>query len=540
MVDALLQSVLKAGPARLFAAFGLLAMAAAVLFALFGFMGREEKALLFSEIDAAEAGQIVDRLDQASIPYDLRGDGTAIYVPRSKVASARLMLAGDGLPSRGSIGYELFDRTDALGATQFMQNLNRVRALEGELARTIVSLDGVAGARVHLVLPERQLFERDRQEPSASIVLKLSGAPLNAEQVRAVRNLVSGATPGLPPERVTILDERGRLLAAGDEAAEAAGGVGDADERRRAVEERIRSTVLDIVEGVVGPGRARVQVTAEMDFNRITEASERFDPDGRVVRSTSSSEEKTSSSESVGGAASASGNVPDGTDTEGAGADGEASERSEETVNYEISKTTRTEVIEGGRVKRLSVAVAVDGVAGAPAEGGGDSPWAPRDPAELERITALVRSAVGYDAERGDTVEVVNVRFAQPETQGTEATKPSPFDPSKIEPMRVAELAAALIAALALIIFVVRPLIKGLLGQAAPALPPPAPAAALAAAGAPALAAPERDPFAEAGVDIAQFNGSVRASSVRKVAEVVQANPDQSVTILRDWLSTGT
>ncbi len=541
-MNGLLQSLMKIGPARLFAAFGLTAALAALLFGLIGFMGGERKALLFSDLDPAEAGRIVERLDQANIKYDLRGDGTSIFVSRAKVASARLMLAADGLPIRGGVGYELFDTTSALGQTQFMQDINRLRALEGELARTIISLDAVTSARVHLVLPERKLFERDKQQPSASIVLKLVGGPLSQEQIRAVRNLVAGAVPDLHPEKVTVLDESGKLLAAA-EADGAVAAAGLADERKNAVEERIRRTVLDLVEGVVGVGGARVQVAADMDFNRITEASERYDPDGRVVRSTNSVEDKSSEADRAGGPASASGNLPDGSASDG-GAGGAGSERTEEIVNYEISRTTRTETIEGGRLKRLSVAVAVDGVT-TPGASGQPPQWAARDPAELQRITALVRSAVGFNAERGDTVEVVGVRLARADIAGSQASDPKGFNLAGIDPLRIGEIGAALIAALALIIFVLRPLVSGGAPKALKAakkgepamIAPPVGMMAPEGFGEMTMAQQQHEAAVDAGVDIAQFSGTVRASSVRKVADVVQAYPEQSATIVREWLA---
>jgi len=526
-----MQSLQKVGPLRIVAGFAALALAAALLFGLVSF-SREDKALLFAELDTAEAGRIVQRLEQEAVPYDLRGDGTVIMVPRSRVAEVRLMLAADGLPSRGSVGYELFDEADPLGQTQFQQDINRLRALEGELARTIVSLDAVSSARVHLVLPERRLFERDRQDPSASILLKLSGGDIPSETVRAIRNLVAGAVPGLSPGKVTILDENGKLLAAEEDETTPGAIAGAIEERKEAIEERIRQTVLDIVQGVVGPGNARVQVTADMDFNRVTEAKELFDPDGRVVRSTQSSEEKTVG-EQIGGPASASNNVPDGSDFEETET-AESSEKTTETVNYEISRTTRTEVVEGGRMKRLSVAVAVDGVA-TPGPDGQPGEWRPREAEELERIAALVRSAVGFDAERGDVVEVVNVRLARPEIGGSEASDPSLFDVSKLDPMRIGEIVAALIAALAVIFFVLRPLVSGAMGrrkpEAAGALPAPGAMPAL-----PASVVPED----EAMVDVAQITGMVKASSVRKVAEVVNAHPERSAAVLRDWLGNAT
>lgn len=532
-MNELMRSLQKIGPLRLVAGFAALAISAALLFGLIGFNAREDRALLFSDLDPAEAGRIVQRLGQADVPYTLQGDGSTILVPRSRVAEVRLMLAADGLPTRGNVGYELFDQSDPLGQTQFQQDINRLRALEGELARTIVALDSVSAARVHLVLPEHRLFERDKEQPTASILLKLVGRDLPAETVQAIRNLVAGAVPGLTPEKVTILDERGRLLAAAQDENNPGAVISGLDERRKAVEENIRKTVLDIVEGVVGQGNARVQVTADMDFNRVTEAKELFDPDGKVVRSTQSSEEK-SKGEQVGGPATASANVPDGSESDESQS-GESAEKTTETVNYEISKTTRTEVIEGGRMKRLSVAVAVDGVL-QPGAKGAPAQWQPRDAAELERIASLVRSAVGFDQARGDVVEVVNVKLARPEVAGSEAKDPTGFNLSKLDPLRIAEIVASLVAALAVIFFVLRPLAMGSSRKPAAgggALPGPSPMQAL-----PAMMAKEEE--GEAMVDVAQITGMVKASSVRKVAEVVNAHPERSIAVLRDWLGNGT
>jgi flagellar M-ring protein FliF len=540
-VNSFTQLLLKAGPTRLFAALGIAAVVAALLFTLVFRMGGEEKALLFAGVDMREAGEISQRLEAAEIPFELRGDGTSIFVARSRVLEARMMLSAEGLPSRGSIGYEIFDEPDALGQTQFQQNINRLRALEGELARTIASLDGIASARVHLVLPERQLFAREREQPSASIVLQLRRDELTSGQVRAIRNLVASATPGLSANRVTILDETGRLLAAAqsEEGAVAEG----IDERQVAVEERIRRTVTDIVEGVVGQGNARVQVSAEMDFSRISETSERFDPEGRVVRSTSSTEE-TSNEGGGAEAASAGINVPDATAGASGAGGGAENNSSQETVNYEISRTTRTEVSEGGRVRRLSVAVAVDGVM-TPGEGeNAQATYAPRSEEDMQRLTQLVRSAVGFNAERGDTVEVVNAQFARP-SAGEAAAEPGMFAfLGNLDVMRIIEIVAALIASLAFVFFVLRPLIGGLMrggaNAGAPGVPPALPGAGGAMA---ALPAPDGSSAAQIaanddpGIDVAQIGGRVRQSSVKKVAEVVNQHPDESAQIIRGWLN---
>jgi flagellar M-ring protein FliF len=547
-VNGLLGALVKAGPVRLMAALGVVALVAAALFAITFRMGGEENGLLYADLDPSEAAQITERLGQANITYEVRGDGTSIFVPRSRVGEARMMLSADGLPSRGSVGYELFDSQDALGATQFQQNINRLRALEGELARTIGSLTGVEQARVHLVLPERQLFERTRQDPSASIVIKLLRDDLTSGQVRAIRNLVASAVPGLSAQRVTILDENGTLLASGSgDPNEAAGA--ELDERQAAAEARLRATVTDIVESVVGAGNARVQVSAELDFSRVQETSETFDPEGRVVRSmTSVSDTSTDSEPSPTGEASASSNVPDGTGGDSATSQASASERLEETTNYEISRTVRNQTIEGGRIRRLSVAVAVDGISTPAAEPGGAPTWAPRPPEDVERITALVRSAVGFNEQRGDRVEVQTMQFQRPEALTSAGSSDAPaFATNDI--MRFAEVGAALLAALALIFFVLRPLIAGLVrggaamaggtaGASPGALTGPqgAQGAMVGASGGGGMALPPPEDFSPR-VDVSRIQGQVKASAIKQVAEVVTQHPDESVTIIRGWLN---
>jgi len=530
-VNGITDFIFKAGPTRLFAALGVAAVIAAIFFTLVLRMGGEDKALLFSNVDMREAGQITQHLEQANIPYELRGDGTSIFVARSKVLEARMMLSADGLPSRGSVGYEIFDQPDALGQTQFQQNINRLRALEGELARTIASLDGVSSARVHLVLPEHQLFAREADQASASIVLDLRRDALTPQQVRAIRNLVASATPGLTTNRVTILDETGRLLAAATDPNNPGGDDGE-DARQAAVEERIRGTVTDIVEGVVGAGNARVQVTADMDFNRVSETTEHYDPEGRVVRSTSSTEGTSTSAERAQGA-TAGANVPDATTAASNGGSRNQNNSSQETINYEISHTTTTRVSDGGAITRLSVAVAVDGVSTPPANGRGQPTWAPRSAEELARLTTLVRSAVGFSQQRGDIIEVVNMRFARAPSEGAQAQAPGPLNFAGLDLTRIIEIVASLVAALAFVFFVLRPLIAGLIRGGANAaqgtLPAPngiTPAGALP---------PPAGMGGDSGVDVEQLQ--VRQSSVKKMAEVVNQHPDESVQIIRGWLN---
>src|ERR1700749_813858 len=271
-LNQVLAALQRFGIGRLAAILGIGAGVAAALVAVTMNLG-EPKALLYSNLDLKEAGQITQALDQGGIKYEVKGDGSTIMVPRDKVAATRIMLSSKGLPTSGSVGYEIFDTASPLGQTDFIQNLNRQRALEGELARTIRSLQGVNSARVHLVLPRRQLFESEGEQPTASVVIGVGAHSLGADQVNAVRNLIAGAVPNLKSDKVTVVDERGKLLAGMDDGD---GANSTADTARNDTEERMRKTIKDLVEGVVGAGKARVQVTADLERNRVTLQEDKY------------------------------------------------------------------------------------------------------------------------------------------------------------------------------------------------------------------------------------------------------------------------
>ena len=314
---------------------------------------------LFTDLSVEDSSAIVKDLERQAIAYELKNDGAIVLVSKDKVARLRMKLAEGGLPKGGGVGYEIFDKTEALGATSFIQNINHLRALEGELARTIRSIDRVEAARVHLVLPDRPLFSRDKLEATASIVLKVRGT-LEPQQVRAIRHLVATAVNGMKPERVSVIDETGKLLADG---AAADNAEGNADERKSAFESRLRNQVEAIVSSVVGPGHARVQLTADFDLNRITETTDKFDPDSRVLRSSQTREEQSSTNDGKDSGQVSVGSELPGSNKPAEGGTGsrEQNKKTEEIVNYEISHTTKTEVIEAGRIKRVSAAVLVDG-----------------------------------------------------------------------------------------------------------------------------------------------------------------------------------
>ncbi|TAK47132.1 MAG: flagellar M-ring protein FliF [Xanthobacteraceae bacterium] len=530
-----------------------LAAMVAVTAALIGFFAfvimrvtSPQMTTLFSDLSYEDSAAIIKDLERQAIPFEIRNDGAIVMVPKDKVTRLRMKLAESGLPKGGGIGYELFDKSDALGTTSFVQNINRLRALEGELARTIRAIDRVQFARVHLVLPDKPLFSREAPEPSASIVLRVRGQ-LEPQQVRAIRQIVASAVNGLKPQRVSIIDEAGNLLAngaAGDES----GGV-SGDERRIAQEKHMREQVEAIVSSVVGPGRTRVQLTADFDFNKTTQTSDRFDPEGRVVRSSQTREEQSTSAETGQnnqGQVSVSSELPGAPRPEAGSGSRDQSKKTEEIVNYEISRTTRTEVTEAGRVTRVSIAVLVDG--SYTKNDKGETVYQPRAKEELDRIATLVRSAIGFDQKRGDQVEVVNLRFAEPPAV-VPAPEPAGFMSvlhfTKDDVMYVVELGVMMVLGIVVLLLVVRPLVKRiLLPEAAPA--PPASAGILAspaepAAGGGTQAAPGQLSKTQSAtaqlIDVAQVQGQVHAQSVHRVGELAEKNPHETVSIIRQWLS---
>jgi flagellar M-ring protein FliF len=404
------------GVARL----GAMAGATAALVGFFFYLTTElmqpPMALLFSGVDPRDSAEIVAKLDSLKVPYQLQGDGTTIMVPQDRALKLRMELAGEGLPAGGSVGYEIFDKQDTLGATSFMQNVNLVRALEGELARTIRSLDVIDQARVHLVIPKRELFARENREPTASIVVRPRGGQISRAQVQAIQNLVASAVDGMTPMHVSVIDDKGQLLAGGNqnETDGDAANQASMEERQISFETRLREQVEEIVTSVVGYGKARVQVSADLDFNRVTRESVTFDPDSQVVRSTQTREstERDVDTKQSQGVTVANGLPDAATGSPGTGNQSQQSKDStDETVNYEISTEKKTEVLEGGRVNKLSVAVVVDGSYTTDASGARN--YQARSADEMAQIAALVKSAIGYDQKRGDQLEVTNLRFAE-------------------------------------------------------------------------------------------------------------------------------
>jgi len=528
------------------ARFGVMAGIAAVLTAFFlyiaGTLTEAPKTILFSGLESRDAAAVSSKLDAMAVKYDVK-DGGTILVPADQVTKLRMALAQENLPAAG-VGYEIFDKSDAFGTTAFVQNINHLRALEGELARSIQSIEGVAGARVHLVIPERQVFSRDAQAPSASVVLK-TRSRMDRGQVQAVQHMVAAAVASLTADRVAIVDDRGNLLAGGDAKNGADAMSRNQDEETTNYENSLRSRIETILMSVVGAGHVQVQVAAKIDYNRTQITSETFDPDSKVVRSTQTVERNASDTNGGGNAVSVANALPGGAATGGGDASRNTSGSTEETTNYEISKKVTTQTLDGGDVKKLSVAVVVDGTT----TGEGAGTYKPRTAAEMAQITALVKSAMGFDEARGDQVQVTNMPFARMNVeQGTEPAAPLlGLDAGYW--FKIIEAAILCITALLIGLFVAKPLMNRMfaaqgasavgaayalagVSPVAGALPSPAMASAEAAAspsGAPALPAPT-------GIDISRIDNQVRENSVKKVGEVVSAHPEEALAIIRTWL----
>ncbi|MBL6958852.1 MAG: flagellar M-ring protein FliF, partial [Rhodospirillales bacterium] len=479
-MDTFLQALRSLGPLRL-------SVIGVVIIGLIGFfiylvtrLSTPQMALLYSNMEPSDTTRIAQQLDASNTPYEIRVNGTQVYVPADRVETLRLTTAEQGLTGGALPGYEIFDDADALGSTNFIQNVNLVRALEGELARTIRSIESVKSARVHLVMPKRELFSREKQQPTASVILKMKGANrLDKNQIAAVQQLIATAVPGLSPNHISVVDDRGTLLARGFEEEGAAGSASTKiEEKRRAFELRTVKTIEELLEKTVGFGRVRAEVTAEMDFDRIVTNEVSFDPDGQVVRSTQSIEETASSREAEGTPpVSVATNLPDAQSAGGENAGSTAAEsRTEETVNFEITKKETNHVREAGVVKRLSVAVLIDG--NYTTNEGGERTYQPRAEAEMELLATLVRGAIGFNADRGDTVEVINMQFAEIETEKEEAFELF-FGLNKKDLLRMAEILVLSIVAILVILLVVRPLVTRAL-EAMPAAVAAMPEALLA------------------------------------------------------------
>jgi flagellar M-ring protein FliF len=436
------------------------ALAAAITLLIWS--NKTEYGVLYSSLSQKDAAAVVSKLKEMKIPYRLGEGGSSILIPSQQIYDARLQLATDGLPEAGGVGFEIFDKTN-FGMTDFTQQLNYTRALQGELARTIRQFSEVEKARVHLSIPKRSLFVEEQEEPSASVILKLSqGRGLNRNQVQGIIHLVSSSVEGLTPQNITVVDTQGQMLSEGTDSDPTARLGQSQWEFKTNLEKNFEKRIQTMLEKAVGENRVIVRVSADMDFKQVEETEETFDPEAAAVRSEQRLEEKSQDGyPTPSGVPGVRSNVPPGQDRSGSGK-ASSFERSNETINYEINRTTRRIIEPTGRIEKLSVAVLLDGtyekVAGE--DGSEELNYVPRTPEEMARYETIVKSAIGFNTERGDQVEVANVsfqRFGEEDEMGAR-------DP--LEQRRfwsgVIRHGITLVCLLLLFLFVLRPLVRWL------------------------------------------------------------------------------
>lgn len=511
---------------------------------------------IYNNLSLAGAGRVVAALEQEGFAVQLDSSGAIVSVPQSDVARARMALAEQGLPDEGAPGWELFDNSSGLGMNSFMQQVSRLRALEGELARSIQTIDGIHAARVHLVLPDREAFSRTRPEPSASVIVRgRSTQEIGRRQALAIRALVASAVPDLAPGRVTVLTASGETILADDMPGDASfGSTGNA------IEDRMARNITEILTARVGAGNARVQVNVEVNTERQIIRSQSFDPEQQVVRSTETREENREDRGTDGNDIGVAGNLPAELADAGAGqASSNSSARTDEIVNYEIGSTQSETVREPGDVKRISVAVLVNGIYNI-ADNGTVS-YEERPAEELERLEQLVRSAVGFDAERGDSVSVDSLRFIDYSLDVGAPMGMSVMEVVAANLMGILRSLFALAIVALVLIFGVKPLLRRLWPegglmldgsgmQGAPALAgagavPQVGTSAKAAAlsGPPALSQPlsVMDPsdsdFQDDLVTLASVSGGVRRGRIKVIGQLVENEPAEALRVMQNWLA---
>lgn len=528
------QSIKNMSPGRLASLAGVILFLISFFVYLATRLNTTEYAVLYTDLELEDAKQIVNRLETSNIKYKLEKNGTEILVPADMVNKMRVDTAELALASKGSnVGYEIFDNTDALGSTNFVQNVNLIRALEGELARTVRSVDNIKSARVHLVLPKREMFSKEEQVPTASVVVRTVNGTLSPQSVLAIQKLIAASVPKLDVKNVAIVDSSGNLLT--EEKNKELMQLNRNEELRQDLEHSMAERVQKLLERSVGQGNVRAQVYLEMDFDQVVTNEEIYDPDGQVVRSEASTTNNSATTENNAPVTVAQ-NIPNG-DTVAQG-DGSYTQSSntESTVNYEISKIVRNKVKNNGVITRMTTAVVIDGIYEKNEEG--DIVYRPRSDEEMKKFEELVKSALGYNAERGDMVEVTNLQFVNGQMiKPDKKVETLIMGFTKDEIIRISEGIGVALVAILVILLVIRPLINNafdmsnndsdtrLLGQNA-----------------------EEDNLLLSNfldedhedvsdmINMNKVNGRVKASSVKRINDIVEKNPDAAVNIVRGWL----
>jgi flagellar M-ring protein FliF len=499
---------------------------------------KPEYQVLFSNLSQEDAGEMVNKLKEKKILFQISGNGTSILVPRDQVYDVRLSLAAEGLPKGGGVGFEVFDRTN-LGATDFVQKLNYQRALQGELSRTIRQIKEIEQARIHIVTPKESLFLEDQKKPSASVLIKTrSGMKLDPLQVEGIVHLVASAVEGLESGNITVVDTSGKILFKRNEPTLIGQMTTHQLEYQRNIEEGFKKKVQGMLEEVLGFNKAIARVSADMDFQQIDITEETFDPNS-VIRSEQKNFEKSSqvtNAKAVGTGKTENPPVskapeekpkgPATAETKGRGNEpipiqNNQAERQSEVRNYEISRVNKKIKNPVGSLKKISVAVIVDGAykEAQDAKGKKVREYQTRSPEEMKNIESIVKKAIGYDEKRGDQVEVINMPFTWSVSE--EETKAMSGEVWKEYILISYKPLVSLLLAVLFIFFVVRPLLKKRISV------PKEEVAYLPKMAAPQHSAlPPEAPREAKSLDLRQ-----------QTLQLVQENPSKVVGIIKDWIN---
>ena len=517
------------------------------LMTFFGYImvraNQTEMALLYNQIEAAEGGRVLEKLKTMGIPFEVKGDGTQIYAPIDDISRLRMELAQSGMPSGGGVGYEIFDKQDILGTTNALLGINQIRALEGELGKSIQTIQGIQAARVHLVIPKRELFSENKQEPSASVMIRMKGvAVLSATQVQSIRYLVASAVPGLILDQVSIVDDRGNLLARGKDSTETKDNLTMQQTTQREYEQRISRSIEALLDRTLGLNKTRAEVSVDMDFDQVSSTSVLFDPEGQVVKNQIINEEGVSASEKSASSDTVSiqNSLPVGQEGQGNSGNNNKNQTSniEENINYEISNTTKTYVKELGTIKRLSIAVMVDG--NYKRKNDGTQEYQPRSDEELNKLKDLVKTATGYKEDRGDVVSLVNLKFSELPEDTIPEKQENPFFGLNLN--KLAELSITALVVLIGLLTVVKPFISSLMRTTS----------SRSLSGNSEISSDNSTKIhadgqsntnrstgskqAQTPINIDHIEGMVNQSPTKKIAELVDRHPEEAVSIIRSWI----
>jgi flagellar M-ring protein FliF len=510
---------------------------------------RGRMTVLASDIDPQTAQQITGELTGRKIPYRL--EGGQIFVPDSDLATARTLLTVNGQSAGGITGYEIFDRGNDLAVTDFDQQVKLTRALEGELARTIVSVHGIIHARVHIVLPRREPFAHDRQHAQASVMLTVPGRQtLSAEAVQSVVNLVAAGVPGLRPQDVTVVDSNLHLLVQAGDGSDPRSKTALEDDIRQKTETRLSQAVEMMLERSLGPGHVHAEASIRMNFDKVNETQEKYDPDGSVVRSTQNVTSNNKTTDKTG-PVSVQNNLPNA--DAGAAVTGSQEGRQEETTNYEIGKTVRAIVHDQPQVERITLAVMVDGTDEVDADG--KHTWKARDQATLDQIDKLVKSAIGFDEKRGDRLDIVSMPFVA-SADAAEATPLARTGKANGDLITFMQMVAFGVVGFGIIILTARSIFAALNKSPTTLTLAGSTMGEIAGGGGGMLPGIGQQPgtalaLSQMGPDgghgsveeddtmtMSQIHGQMRASSIRKVTKLVDEHPDATLSIIRAWMAT--